>query len=167
MLRPTQSAIIFVQQLGRGLRKINEKDYLTVIDFIGNYNNNFLVPIALYGDTSYNKDKLRNLISTGSQLIPGSSTINFDKITKERIFSAIDSANMQKKKDLVNDYQLLKFRLGRIPLMTDFVDHGSRDPYAYIDYSKSYFNFLCAIEDEIDNSLNSSQIKLLNFSPAR
>ncbi len=163
MLRPTQSAIIFVQQLGRGLRKINEKDYLTVIDFIGNYSNNFLVPIALYGDTSYNKDKLRNLISTGSQLIPGSSTINFDKITKERIFSAIDSANMQKKKDLVNDYQLLKFRLGRIPLMTDFIDQGSRDPYAYIDYSKSYFNFLCAIEDEIDNSLNSSQIKLLEL----
>jgi superfamily II DNA or RNA helicase len=36
MLRPTQSAIIFVQQLGRGLRKTDGKEYLTVIDFIGN-----------------------------------------------------------------------------------------------------------------------------------
>jgi superfamily II DNA or RNA helicase len=62
MLRPTQSAIIFVQQLGRGLRKLDNKDYLTVIDFIGNYKNNFLVPIALYGDTSYNKDTIRKLI---------------------------------------------------------------------------------------------------------
>ena len=60
MLRPTQSAIIFIQQLGRGLRKISSKNYLTVIDFIGNYDNNYLVPIALYGDTSYNKDNLRN-----------------------------------------------------------------------------------------------------------
>lgn len=53
MLRPTQSAIVFVEQLGRGLRKVENKDYLTVIDFIGNYSNNFLVPIALYGDTSF------------------------------------------------------------------------------------------------------------------
>ena len=41
MLRPTQSAIVFVQQLGRGLRKTDGKEYLTVIDFIGNYNNNY------------------------------------------------------------------------------------------------------------------------------
>ena len=48
-----------------------DKDFLTVIDFIGNYSNNYLVPIALYGDSSYNKDTLRKLISTGSNLIPG------------------------------------------------------------------------------------------------
>ena len=47
MLRPTESAIIFIQQLGRGLRKVVGKDYLTVIDFIGNYQNNYLIPIAL------------------------------------------------------------------------------------------------------------------------
>jgi superfamily II DNA or RNA helicase len=60
MLRPTESAIIFIQQLGRGLRKIDGKSYVTVIDFIGNYENNYLIPIALYGDTSYNKDLLEN-----------------------------------------------------------------------------------------------------------
>lgn len=85
MLRPTQSAIIFVQQLGRGLRKLDNKEYLTVIDFIGNYKNNFLVPIALYGDTSYNKDTIRKLLSSGSSFIPGTSTINFDKIAREKI----------------------------------------------------------------------------------
>ena len=86
MLRPTQSAIIFVQQLGRGLRKLWNKEYLTVIDFIGNYANNYMVPIALYGDRSYNKDTIRKLINNGSSVIPGCSTINFDLITKERIF---------------------------------------------------------------------------------
>lgn len=163
MLRPTQSAIIFVQQLGRGLRKVNNKDYLTVIDFIGNYSNNYLVPIALYGDTTYNKDTLRNLLSTGSQLMPGSSTINFDKITKEKIFSAIDSANMQMKKDLVNDYKLLKFKLGRIPMMMDFIEHGSRDPFSYVSYSKSYYNFLKSIDDDFKGALNLEQIELLEL----
>ena len=47
MLRNTQSSIIFVQQLGRGLRKHKSKDYVTIIDFIGNYKNNYLIPIAL------------------------------------------------------------------------------------------------------------------------
>jgi hypothetical protein len=67
------------------LRKIDGKNYVTVIDFIGNYENNYLIPIALYGDTSYNKDSLRKLITEGSRMIPGSSTINFDEITKENI----------------------------------------------------------------------------------
>jgi superfamily II DNA or RNA helicase len=108
LLRPTQSAIVFVQQLGRGIRKIESKDYLTVIDFIGNYKNNYLVPIALYGDNSYNKDTLRKLISGKSSFIPGSSTINFDEITKAKIFESINTANMQQKKDLIKDYRLLK-----------------------------------------------------------
>lgn len=162
MLRPTQSAIVFVQQLGRGLRKVDDKEYLTVIDFIGNYNNNYLVPIALYGDTSYNKDTLRKLISTGSSLMPGESTINFDKITKERIFNAIDSANMQMKKDLVKDYQLLKFKLGRIPMMMDFIEHGSRDPQLYVKYSKSYYNFVFSQESELEN-INEDGRKLLEL----
>ena len=162
MLRPTQSAIIFVQQLGRGLRKIDAKDYLTVIDFIGNYNNNYLVPIALYGDRSYNKDALRKLISSGSSLIPGCSTINFDRISKDKIFESIDSANMQMKKDLVQDYNLLKRKMGRIPMMIDFINHGSRDPQLYVNYSKSYFNFVAGQED-FNGRINEKQKKLLEL----
>jgi len=125
MLRPTQSAIVFVQQLGRGLRKVDGKEYLTVIDFIGNYSSNYLVPVALFGDTSYNKDRIRRLISKGNEGIPGSSTVNFDRISKDRIFKSIDSANMQLKKDLIQDYKLLKHKLGFIPKMMDFIEHGS------------------------------------------
>jgi superfamily II DNA or RNA helicase len=163
MLRSTQSAIIFVQQLGRGLRKVAEKEYLTVIDFIGNYKNSYLIPIALYGDTSYNKDTLRKLMSDGSSIIPGSSTINFDEISQKRIFDSIDTAKMDRKKDLENDYKLLKYKLGRIPMMVDFVDHGSRDPQLYVNYSKSYFNFVATQETDLFSKLNASQKKYLEF----
>lgn len=165
MLRPTQSAIIFVQQLGRGLRKVDNKEYLTVIDFIGNYKNNYLVPIALFGDTSYNKDTLRKLMADGNNIIPGASTINFDKISRERIYESIDSANMQMKKDLVNDYKLLKYKIGYSPMMIDFLEHGSRDPILYVNYSKSYFNFVTLLEDDLKQKLSEFEIKLLeNFS---
>lgn len=163
MIRPTVSAIIFVQQLGRGLRKTDGKDYLTLIDFIGNYNNNYLIPIALYGDTSYSKDALRRSISSGSRLIPGSSTVNFDAITKERIFASIDSANMKMLTDLKKDYFLLKYKLGRIPLMMDFIEHGSRDPFLYIGYSKSFLNFVCKVEKDFTHSLSGKSVKLLEF----
>jgi len=163
MLRPTQSAIIFVQQLGRGLRKANDKEYLTIIDFIGNYDNNYLIPIALYGDTTYNKDNLRKSMLSGSSLIPGPSTINFDKITYDRIFASIDKANLHLKKDLVEDYDLLKFKLGRIPMMMDFVEFGSRDPQLYVKYSKSYYNFVSGQEKSVQNKLSVQETKMLDL----
>jgi len=163
MVRPTNSAIIFIQQLGRGLRKVDGKGYLTVIDFIGNYKNNYLIPIALYGDTSFNKDTIRKLISDGSRTIPGASTINFDKITKEQIFKSIDSANMQLLADLKKDYNLLKYKLGKIPKMMDFIEHGSRDPFLYIEYSRSMFNFIKKVEKDFNSNLDDKLIKLLEL----
>lgn len=163
MLRPTESAIIFVQQLGRGLRKLDSKFYLTVIDFIGNHNNNYLIPIALYGDTSFNKDKLRKLLSDGSTDLPGVSTINFDRISKEKIFESIDSANMRLLKDLKKDYSLLKFRLGRYPLMMDFVDSNSRDPYHFVKYSKSYYDFIGKVDSDFEVDLGNSHSEILRL----
>ncbi len=145
MLRPTQSAIIFVQQLGRGLRKARNKDYLEVIDFIANYSNNFMIPIALYGDRSFNKDKLRrNLVNN---YMPGASTVYFDEITKKKIFAAINRASLNCLPELRSDYKLLKYQLGRQPMMMDFVKLGSRDPYTFIAKKGSYYNFLCCADD--------------------
>lgn len=163
MLRPTESAIVFVQQLGRGLRKTHDKEYLTVIDFIGNYKNNYLIPIALYGDSSYNKDGLRKLIASGSTELPGACSVNFDRVAKEQIYKAIDSANMQKKKDLDQDYERLKYKLGRVPYMMDFVEHGSRDPLLYVLYAKSYYNYVVKHEQNFIGKLDSKAIKLLEF----
>ena len=163
MIRPTDSAIIFIQQLGRGLRKTEGKGYLTIVDFIGNYKNNYLIPIALYGDTSYNKDSLRKLLSEGSRMIPGASTINFDEITKERIFQSIDSANMQLLADLKIDYNLLKYKLGRTPMMMDFPEHGSRDPFLFVNYANSYFNFVNRVDKELTVNISEKSIKLLEL----
>ncbi|MGL5207251.1 MAG: DUF3427 domain-containing protein [Acidaminococcaceae bacterium] len=161
MLRPTQSAIVFVQQLGRGLRKCKGKRYLEVIDFIGNYQNNFLVPIALYGDRSFNKDKIRKCLATN--YIPGASTIHFDDIVKEHIYEAIDSNNLSLKKDLLNDYKIMKYQLGRRPMMMDFVKFGARDPYTFLSGKyNSFYEFTCMAESET-NILPQNILKALAF----
>jgi superfamily II DNA or RNA helicase len=164
MLRPTQSAIIFVQQLGRGLRKCDGKSYLTVIDFIGNYQSNYLVPVALYGDTSYSKDTLRKLMASGSSLIPGSSTINFDKITTDRIYQSIDQANLQTMKELKKDYFALKYKLGFMPKMVDFLNHGYRDPQLYIKKSRSFYNFVLGQESDLPKISVEEKLLLELFS---
>jgi superfamily II DNA or RNA helicase/HKD family nuclease len=149
MLRPTQSAIIFVQQLGRGLRKREGKSYVTVIDFIGNYQNNFLVPIALFGDKSFIKDNLRKLVHRPEKYIVGSSTIYFDRIVKEKIFHSIDTGKLQEKRRLVEDYKILKGKIGRVPTMIDFLEHGERDPFQYVIHYNSYFTFLNGMKESI------------------
>lgn len=163
MLRPTQSNIVFIQQLGRGLRKYQNKEYLTVIDFIGNYQNNFLIPVALFGDTSFNKDTLRKLVSSGNSEIPGASTINFDEVSKRKIFESISDANLQTKRNLLKDYKSLKNRIGRIPMMVDFLLNNSRDPIQFVNYSKSYLEFVKSVEKEFDIFLNSLNLKLLQI----
>ena len=125
MLRPTQSPVVFIQQLGRGLRKYEGKEYVVILDFIGNYMNNFMIPIALSGDRSYNKDAMRRYIREGARVIPGSSTIHFDEISKKRIYASIDTARTNDMKLLRESYRTLKYKLGRIPTMQDFKKFGS------------------------------------------
>lgn len=149
MLRPTKSAIIFVQQLGRGLRKSDGKSHLTVIDFIGNYQNNYLVPIALFGDKTFDKDNLRKFVHRPEKYIVGSSTIYFDRIVKEKIFHSIDTGKLQEKRRLVEDYKILKGKIGRVPTMIDFLEHGERDPFQYIVHCNSYYAFLLGMNESI------------------
>lgn len=87
MMRKTESVIVFVQQLGRGLRKAQGKEYLTVIDFIGNYKNNYLIPVALTGDQSRTREGIREHVETGQ--IEGLSTINFELVAKKRILKQL------------------------------------------------------------------------------
>jgi hypothetical protein len=102
-------------------------------------------------------------MTSGSDLIPGQSTINFDRITRERIYAAIDTANLSKKKDLVKDYELLKYKLGRIPTMVDFLEHGSRDPELFVDYNKSYYNFIKGIDSTVSYTMSSRHSKVLEL----
>ena len=148
MLRPTESPVIFIQQLGRGLRKVDGKEYVVILDFIGNYMNNFMIPIALSGDRSYNKDTMRRYVREGSRVIPGSSTIHFDEISKKRIYASIDTARTNDMRLIRDSYQSLKYKLGRIPTILDFKEYGSIDITKIFDKCESYYNFLKRYDNE-------------------
>lgn len=163
MLRPTKSAIIFVQQLGRGLRKYPQKDYVVILDFIGNYQNNFMIPIALSGDTSYNKDNIRHYVAEGNRFIFGSSTIHFDKVARQKIYKAIDNAKLSDTALLKNEYLQLKQKLGKIPSIFDFSQFGSIDILKFLDKFKTYHNFLQKYDKDYTIRFNTIQEEILYF----
>lgn len=165
MLRPTQSPIVFIQQLGRGLRKADGKEYVVILDFIGNYNNNFMIPIALSGDRTYNKDNIRRYIMEGGRIIPGASTVHFDEISKKRIFASVDNANFSDIKLIKENYTNLKNKLGRIPALKDFDDYGEMDVIRIFDNNSlgSYYKFLVKYEKDYKIRLSQEEEKIVEF----
>jgi superfamily II DNA or RNA helicase/HKD family nuclease len=166
MLRNTQSSIIFTQQLGRGLRKAAGKDHLVVIDFIGNYANNYLIPIALFGNSSLNKDSVRRdlIESQDAGSIAGLSSVNFDKVSKERIFDSIAAAKLDSLKEIKKSYLNLHQRLGAPPRLYDFARFDLADPVAVATSAsaKNYWSLLKKFKGT-DRSPSSGQEAALRF----
>ncbi|GAA1869827.1 DEAD/DEAH box helicase [Myceligenerans crystallogenes] len=140
MLRQTQSAIVFVQQLGRGLRKAPGKDYLVVIDFIGNYATNYLIPIALFGDNSLNKESLRQelIAAEESGVLPGLSSVRFDKLAQERVLTSISTTNLVTKRKLRDAVVAMQNRVGGVPRLWDFYRFESADPVVLATIDGTY-----------------------------
>jgi superfamily II DNA or RNA helicase/HKD family nuclease len=140
MLRETQSPIVFVQQLGRGLRKSEGKDCLIVLDFIANYANNYMIPIALFGDDSLNKESLKQHLIAAEEVgvLPGLASIRFDRIAQARVLAAISTAKLDSMRNLKVAIESLRDRLGRVPKLVDFLRFQSADPLVLANSRGSY-----------------------------
>lgn len=145
MLRPTKSSIIFIQQLGRGLRKSTNKEFVTVIDFIGNYKTNYMIPIALSGNKSQNKDNYRKFL-TDTTVLNGVSTINFEEVAKNKIYNSLDSVKLNQPKLIKEAFNNVKDRIGKLPLLMDFINNDSIDPSVIFSRFKNYYEFLIKIK---------------------
>ncbi|MEK4344419.1 DEAD/DEAH box helicase [Paenibacillus sp. FSL P4-0184] len=163
MLRQTQSSIVFVQQLGRGLRKHSDKEFVTIIDFIGNYKNNYLIPVALSGDKSQNKDNIRRHMKDTSY-IKGVSTINFEEIARQQIYRSISNSNLTALKILREEYFQLRNRLNRIPRLIDFIENDSIDPLIFTEEHFSYYHFLQKIKETVPHLSEHERMYVIMLS---
>ncbi|MFK0572052.1 DUF3427 domain-containing protein [Endozoicomonas sp.] len=122
-LRPTESSTIFIQQLGRGLRKSEGKEYVTVLDFIGNHQNSYMVPLALSGESGrrdFDKDTLKRAVSHEFADLPAGCYVELDEITKDKILTKLDSIRLDKTEYLKQLYAQFKKDLGSSPEILDF-----------------------------------------------
>jgi superfamily II DNA or RNA helicase/HKD family nuclease len=164
MLRQTQSAIVFVQQLGRGLRLAEGKDYLVVIDFIGNYTKNFLIPIALFGDESLNREALRERLNetVEAAALPGLSSVSFDEISRERILRSITQTGLDSLANLKAALVSMQNRTGGVPTLRDFYRFESVDPVLLATKKEHYPALVEALLGQ-DAALDDGQSRALSL----
>ena len=115
-LRPTQSPTIFLQQLGRGLRKDENKKYLTVLDFIGNYKKANMAPFLLSG-YDYNTKTLLNE-SVMEFEYPDDCYIDFDFKLVD-LFKIQATQELKIKDRIVLEYESIKAKIGKRPSRVD------------------------------------------------
>lgn len=103
MLRPTQSATIFLQQLGRGLRRAPGKAVLTVLDFIGAQRREFRFDTRLRGITGSGRKELQRQVETGFPFVPGGSQIILDRVVQQIVLENIRQQLRVNDKFLIED----------------------------------------------------------------
>jgi superfamily II DNA or RNA helicase len=169
-LRPTDSSTIFIQQLGRGLRKYKDKPYLTVLDFIANsYLRSVQIALAL-GSLSKSGTADKRTIADHVRTdfeglgIPGVE-IHLDPESRESILSSIENTNFNRfeflKKDYENFKEYLKLKPGVYPKHTDFLDpEVSVDLLRYTKKFDSYYDFLVRCGEDVP-FFNEQQVNVI------
>lgn len=175
-LRPTESQTVFIQQLGRGLRKYPGKDYVTVLDFIGNnYDRAVQIAMALgtLGKTTYmEKAYLKEMIRTNFESLDIPKVkIEIDDLSKEEIINFIDKTNFNSRVFLEKDYKNFKSYInnGSYPTHMDFLNSDVSPDLIRIIKStfsgsknKSYYNFLKKIDEDTIPMFDDKQIAFIN-----
>lgn len=146
-LRPTNSPIVFIQQLGRGLRKYKNKEFLTVLDFIGNHKKAYLIALSLVGNKMIDKESIKLSLQNNFADFKN-AFISMDEISKNRILEQINKENFNQLKYLKEQYFEVKNILGKAPTLVDFLQFEDViNPLKFIDESKSYIEFLAKVEE--------------------
>lgn len=163
LLRPTKSAIVFMQQLGRGLRKTLNKEYVVILDFIANYENNFMIPLALSTKDSLDKDDMRNFIVHANLKLFGNSSIHFDYIARQKIYESIDKIRLDTYLEISKFYDILKNKINKIPSYMDFEEYSALDIARIFMCSSSYQKFLIRKENIYVDKFSNSMLENFEF----
>ena len=157
-LRPTESPTVFLQQLGRGLRKDKNKKYLNVLDFIGNFKKANLVPYLLTGESKIRETSKASIPEEDDY--PEDCIIDFDFRLID-IFEKINKANKKIEDLVIDEYFRIKEYLGHIPSRIEMFTYMDEDLYnnikkkSKLNIFRDYIEFLYKVND-YENSLKNT-----------
>ena len=173
LLRPTESPTIFLQQLGRGLRKSKDKKYLNVLDFIGNFKKANMIPFLLTGRESNSKSKGKSVRNIKEEDYPEDCIVDFDF----RLVDLFEKMEREKQKieDIITDeYFRIKDYLGYRPSRVDIFTYMDEDLYMnmkrnsklnilndYLGYLSKQSELKNQEEQEIVNNIAHDFIKMI------
>lgn len=127
-LRPTESPIVFLQQLGRGLRISKGKEYLNVLDFIGNYEKAGRTSLLLSGEKTFGEKKSYDY---GDIEYPDDCIVDFDMRLID-LFKEMDKKSLSVKERIRKEFYRVKELLnGRVPSRMELFTYMEDDIYQY------------------------------------
>lgn len=126
LLRPTESATVFLQQLGRGLRLHPGKDVCTVLDFIGLQNREFRVDLRLHGLTGRSRGELLRDAEQGFPWLPSGCQIQLDQEASKHIIANLKAVTVSSAAALAAELRELQARHGPLSLQR-FLTETLRD----------------------------------------
>lgn len=103
LLRPTASATVFLQQLGRGLRRAPGKAVLTVLDFIGQHRREFRFDLRYRALTGVSRSRLAREIEHGFPFLPSGSQLVLDRVAREIVLGNVRGALSRSRRELIAD----------------------------------------------------------------
>jgi len=106
-LRPTESALVFIQQLGRGLRRFENKDCVTVLDFIGQSHRKFRFDLRYRAVTGSTRTEVTRQIEQGFPFLPAGCTMQLDKVAKEVVLRSLKEAVPSQRPAMVRELRSL------------------------------------------------------------
>lgn len=130
-LRPTESATVFIQQLGRGLRNHEGKGALTVLDFVGQQNKKFRMDLRFRAITGQSRSELERSIKEEFPSLPPGCNIKLDRTTQERVLRNIREAIPSSNKALVEELRRMKSAGQELTLANFIKETGLELPDLY------------------------------------
>lgn len=159
-LRPTESPVVFLQQLGRGLRRDKSKEYLNVLDFIGNYNKAGNAPFLLSGQNYSGEVARKN--NQHDYEFPDNCVVDFDMRLVD-LFKAMATRNISRKEIIKEEFFRVKELLdGKVPDRMELFTYMEDDIYQLCNRIPSENPFKNYIEFLNDLNELSSQETIIN-----
>ena len=167
-LRPTESPVVFIQQLGRGLRRSKGKEYLNVLDFIGNYQKAGRVRSLLAGDKAFRGN---NYNPIDKSVFPDDCIIDFDMRLID-IFAKMDKQQLKIREQIQNEYLRIKEMLGRVPSRIELFTYMDDDIYEMAlthskdNIFKNYMDYLKEngdLKQDEENVYQSAGREFINY----
>jgi superfamily II DNA or RNA helicase len=103
MLRPTESPVIFLQQLGRGLRKMKNKESCLVLDFVGSHRAEYRLDKKYQALSGNSRGGIIKNLEQGFPYLPSGTSIQLDDLAREQVLATIKAQVAPGKKQLISE----------------------------------------------------------------
>ena len=123
LLRPTESLTIYLQQLGRGLRLFEEKECLTVIDFIGAQHQQFRFASRLRALSTEPTTRLDREVENGFPHLPAGCAVQMERVAEQRVLENIRQSLHLRRPQMVVEIRELGRHLARAPTLLETRDY--------------------------------------------